>query len=153
MPGLEDSQSITCSTNQPSGSSSSSGSGSSNSNNNLRINIINAYMFDSGKIGRNNCTLKSETFGLIKYITDELQLICLTSSNCSISKSFLINLVSDSAVIECLSTSIFYNCVSLSKILFKFKHYSKDKNYIFVFFLFFKVTLRILQIRLTVSVV
>lgn len=104
MPGLDNSQTISCST------------GQSGTSNNYKINIINAYMFDSGSIDRSNCTLKSETFGLIKYITDELQLICLTSSNCSISKSFLINLVSDSQYVKCLSTSIFYNCVAPSKI-------------------------------------
>lgn len=105
MPGLDDSQTISCSTGQQSAGNS----------NNYKINIINAYMFDSGSIDRSNCTLKAETFGLIKYITDELQLICLTSSNCSISKSFLVNLVSDSYV-KCLSTSIFYNCVAPSKL-------------------------------------
>jgi hypothetical protein len=97
MPQLTDADTISC---------SSSG---------YRINIINAYLFDSGSISQqSNCTLKPEQFGLLKHITDQLQNYCALASNCSISKSFLINSMADSQVIRCLTASIFYNCVAPS---------------------------------------
>lgn len=136
MEGLEDSEVITCSSSTVNGS-------------NLRINIINANLYDSGDISQpENCSLKNERFGIIKSVTDELQNICSTSSNCSISKSFLVNLLSDSQIIQCLSSTIFYNCVSPSSEILQLTAYN---SLITNSILFFKRLRRTIRIHLIVS--
>lgn len=138
MEDLEDSEVITCSSSTVNGS-------------NLRINIINANLYDSGDIISHpeNCSLKNERFGVIKSVTDELQNICSTSSNCSISKSFLVNLLSDSQTfVQCLSSTIFYNCVAPSSEIFQLITFN---SLITNCILFFKRLHRTIRIHLIVS--
>lgn len=102
-----------------------------------RLNILNAYLFDSGNLLNNNnnnnnatCSPKSDQNQIIRIITDDFNSFCMSGtntiggeysrSNCSITESFLINAQSFFSVpVKCLSADVFYACViAFSKILF-----------------------------------
>lgn len=79
--------------------------------NKMRINIINGYLFDSGQITQaENCTSILGNVIVLKVLKEDLQNFCSSSSNCSITKSFIINAKGDYTKTDCLSAEIYWNC-------------------------------------------
>ena len=74
--------------------------------NSYYINILNAYLFDFGK---NKCSIMPTAPIRISDIKDDIQNYCKDVSNCSISYSFLIDLVNQPSY-QCLGANLFWSC-------------------------------------------
>lgn len=85
--------------------------------NSLRLNIYNGYLFDSGPItDQENCTSRSKNDVILKFLNQDLQNFCAYSSNCSITKSFIINAKGDYVKADCLSAEIYWTCTQSSMV-------------------------------------
>lgn len=70
------------------------------------FNILNAYLFDFGK---DKCSIMPTAPIRISDIKDDIQSFCKDVSNCSISYSFLIDLVNQHNY-DCMGANLFWSC-------------------------------------------
>ena len=91
---------------------------------NYKINIINSVLFDPGTIG---CVFNRSM--IIQYITKDLQDLCI-NSNCSISKSFIIDSLDSDVAVMNLSLYTTWSCyLGSCNVFFKIPYQNFESHF------------------------